>query len=160
MCDMDRYELAVILKDVGNFSMDDFAGRLTLQKTVCLLQAFGVDLKYRFGWYLHGPYCKALFKDGQGARRVFDALPEVNVSFDEEETQRRYEQFKEFMEDKKHDPALLEIGASICHLVAKGFDKGVVLGAVEDKKPEFSRGQCVSMWDELERYGVVCDGAS
>ena len=160
MRDMDRYELAAILKDVGNFSMDDFAGRLTLQKTVCLLQAFGVDLGYRFGWYLHGPYCKALFKDGHEARRVIGELPEVNVSFEGEEMQRRYEQFKEFMRDKKHDPALLEIGASICHLAATGIDKDDILKVTEDKKPEFSRSQCVSMWDELERYGVVGDGAA
>lgn len=157
---MDRYELAAILKDVGNFSMDDFAGRLTLQKTVCLLQAFGVDLGYRFGWYLHGPYCKALFRDGQEARRVIDDLPEVDVSFEGEETQGRYEQFKEFMQDKKHSPALLEIGASICHLAATGIDKDDILRVTEDKKPEFSRGQCVSMWNELERYGVVGDGTA
>lgn len=157
---MEHYELAAILKDVGNFSMDDFAGRLTLQKTVRLLQAFGVDLGYHFAWYLHGPYCKALFKDGHEARRVIDGLPRVEVSFEGEETQKRYEQFKEFMQDKKHDPTLLEICASICHLAAAGIGKDDILKVVEDKKPEFSRAQCVSMWDELEKYGAVDDGTA
>ena len=157
---MEHYELAAILKDVGNFSMDDFSGRLTLQKTVRLLQAFGVDLGYRFAWYIHGPYCKALFKDGHEARRVIDRLPGVEVRFEGEETQKRYEQFKEFMLDKKHDPALLEICASICHLAAAGIGRDNILEVAEDKKPEFSRDQCVSMWGELERYGVVGDGTA
>lgn len=154
---MDRYELAAILKDVGNFNMDDFAGRLTLQKTVCLLQAFGVNLGYRFTWYLHGPYCRALFKDGNEVRKVIDELPGAYVSF-KGETQERYERFQEFMQDKKHDPIRLEIGASICYLVAAGIGKGDALRAVEDKKAEFSRSQCESMWNELEGYGAVCDG--
>ena len=156
---MERYELAAILKDVGNFSMDDFAGRLTLQKTVCILQAFGVNLKYRFTWYIHGPYCKALYKDGNEVRKVIDKLPGPYVSF-KGKTQKRYEQFKEFMQDKKHDPVRLEICASICYLVSVGIDKDKALKAVEDKKPEFSRNQCVSMWDELEGYGVVGDGTA
>lgn len=157
---MEHYELAAILKDVGNFSMDDFSGRLTLQKTVRILQAFGVDLGYRFAWYIHGPYCKALFKDGHEARRVIDRLPVVEVCFEGEETQKRYEQYKEFMRDKKHDPALLEICASICHLAEAGIGKDYILKVAEDKKPEFSRDQCVSMWNELERYGVVGDGTA
>ena len=157
---MERYELAAVLKDVGNFSMDDFAGRLTLQKTVRILQAFGVDLGYRFGWYLHGPYCRALFRDGYEARSVIGRIPKMEVSFEDGKTQERYEQFKEFMGDKKHDPALLEICASICHLAAAGIGKEGILEAVEDKKPEFTRSQCVSMWDELEGYEVVGSGAA
>ena len=153
---MDRYELAAILKDVGNFSMDDFAGRLTLQKTVCLLQAFGVNLGYRFTWYLHGPYCKALFKDGHEARAVIDRLPGAYVSF-KGKAQGRYELFKGFMRDKKRDPARLEICASICYLAAAGLGKDDILEVTEGKKPEFTRIQCVSMWDELERCGVVGD---
>ena len=156
---MERYELAAVLKDVGNFSMDDFAGRLTLQKTVCLLQAFGVNLGYRFTWYLHGPYCRALFRDGHEASKVIDSLPKAHVSF-EGKAQGRYEQFKEFMLDKKHDPVRLEICASISYLAAAGLGKDDILKVTEDKKPEFDRSQCVSMWDELERYGVVGDGAA
>lgn len=152
---MERRELAIILKDVGNFSMDDFAGRLTLQKTVCLLQAFGVKLGYRFTWYLHGPYCKALVKDGYAARQVIGSLPDVDIRFEGDSIQRRYEEFKEFMADKKNEPALLEIAASIYHLAAAGIGKADALKFTEEKKDGFSRSQCVSMWDELEKYKVV-----
>ena len=156
---MDRYELAAILKDVGNFSMDDYAGRVALQRTVCILQAFGVDLGYRFGWYLHGPYCKALFRDGHEANTVAGGLPEAGVYFEGEETQERYERFKEFMRDKKYNPALLEIGASICHLAAAGIGRDGVLDAAGDRT-ELGRGRCATMWDELEGHGAVCDGTA
>lgn len=155
---MERYELAAILKDVGNFSMDDFTGRLTLQKTVCLLQAFGVNLGYRFTWYLHGPYCKALVRDGYAARQVVDDLPEIDISFEGEPVQRRYEQFKVFMSDKKNNATLLEICASICHLAAAGIGRADILKFTEDKKANFSRRQCASMWSELEKCGVVGNG--
>ena len=151
---MNHYELAAILKDVGNFRMDDFAGRLTLQKTVRLLQAFGVNLGYRFTWYLHGPYCRALAKDGHAACRVVDDLPDTSITF-EGPTPERYEQFTEFIGDKKNDHVLLEVCASICHLAAAELDKDAVLKFTEAKKPHFDRDRCVSMWNELEGYGVV-----
>ena len=45
---LDQYELAAVLNDIGNFDMSNFKGRLTLQKTVYLLQSFGLDLGYEF----------------------------------------------------------------------------------------------------------------
>ena len=159
VCGMERYELAAILKDVGNFSMDDFEGRATLQRTVCLLQAFGVNLGYCFTWYLRGPYCRALFWDGHEARGVIDSLPGAHVSF-EGRAQGRYGQFKEFMRDKKHDLVRLEACASISYLAAAGLGRDDILEVAEDKMPELGRGQCASMWDELEGYGVVGDGAA
>jgi len=37
--------------------------RKRVQKAVYLGQRSGVDLGYRFGWYLMGPYCPSLTKD-------------------------------------------------------------------------------------------------
>ena len=100
-----------------------------------------------------------VFKDGHEARAVIDGLPGAPVSFNGE-AQKCYERFKEFVQDKKHDPLRLEMCASICYLAAAGLSKDDILKVVEDKKPEFRRGQCVSMWDELERCGVVGNGAA
>ena len=79
---MERRELAAILRDVGNFSMDNFAGRLASQKTVRLLRAFGINPGYRHTWYLRGPYCRALVGDGHAAREVIDDLPELDMAFE------------------------------------------------------------------------------
>jgi len=37
--------------------------RLVLQKKIYLLQISGLDLRYRYNWYLHGPYCSSLTED-------------------------------------------------------------------------------------------------
>lgn len=154
---MEYCELVAVLKDVGSFSMDDFRGRLTPQKTVCLLQAFGVNLGYRFTWCLHEPYCKALVKIGYAARLVVDDLPEIDISFEGEPVQRRYEQFKVFMADKKSNATLLEIRASMYYLAAAGIGRADILKLTE-KKANFSRRQCVSVWSELEMCGVAGNG--
>ncbi|MGL4554157.1 MAG: hypothetical protein ACRC33_23585 [Gemmataceae bacterium] len=56
--------LSLALEALGRpMNLDDFPSRLTLQKTVYLIQAAGVDLDYRFRWYLHGPYSSGLTRD-------------------------------------------------------------------------------------------------
>ena len=43
--------------------IDTFDERKTIQKAVYLGQLTGVDLSYRFGWYLKGPYSPSLAED-------------------------------------------------------------------------------------------------
>lgn len=154
-CRLDHCDLAAIMKDIGNFDMGSFEGRLSFQKTVYLLQAFGVYLGYDFGWYIHGTYCPALTRDGFAIRGIVKKIPKINLHFASEETQQSYVKFKEFIEDDKNDPALLEIGASICYLSQLKLKKDELLDLVENKKPNFTKAQCVRMWDKLVKYGVV-----
>lgn len=151
----DEYDLAAIMNDIGNFDMDTFEGRLSLQKTVYLLQSFGVYLGYDFGWYIHGTYSPALTRAGFKIRAIVARMQEIDLRFATDESQARYDKFKEFIEDKKNDPALLEIGASICYLACIKLSKDKLLELVEDKKPHFTREQCVRVWNDLEKYGVV-----
>jgi len=60
--DKGRILLKLVLEQVGlgGLELDDFSGRLTLQKKVYLLQLTGLDLRYRYNWYLRGPYCPSL----------------------------------------------------------------------------------------------------
>jgi hypothetical protein len=60
-----RIELALVLKKLGRMplELDSFAKRFDLQKRVYLAQVSGADLGYRYGWYLHGPYCRGLTAD-------------------------------------------------------------------------------------------------
>lgn len=50
----DAFEIAL--------DMQSFSSRLLVQKKIYLLQLFGVDLGFRYGWYIRGPYCPALTK--------------------------------------------------------------------------------------------------
>lgn len=56
--------LKLCVDEIGGFSMSHFNGRLAYQKKVYLMQLFGVDLGYRFEWYLRGPYCTELTTAG------------------------------------------------------------------------------------------------
>ena len=58
----DHVLLKLVLDEIGlgDLKIDDFRSRKILQKKMYLLQLTGVDLGYRFNWYLYGPYCPAL----------------------------------------------------------------------------------------------------
>lgn len=156
---MGKYGLAAILNDIGGLDMGTFKGRLTLQKTVYLLQSFGVDLGYRFRWYLHGAYCTKLARDGFAIEGAASRMPAIPIEFEEDHMQSLYAEFKDFMADKKADPATLEIASSICYLDGCGLEKDEVLKHVEGKKAEFGREQCQHAWNELEKYRVVGHGS-
>ena len=56
--------LKLFLDELGIPSkIDTFDRRKTIQKAVYLGQLTGVDLSYRFGWYLKGPYSPSLAED-------------------------------------------------------------------------------------------------
>src|SRR5216683_1258278 len=42
---------------------ESLSGRIQLQKSVYLAQAAGVPLRYRYNWYLRGPYSPDLTRD-------------------------------------------------------------------------------------------------
>lgn len=50
----------LVLRELGGFKIDELENRVFAQKAVFLLQLLGVDLRFRFSWYLRGPYSKAL----------------------------------------------------------------------------------------------------
>ena len=64
---MDRQQIGVmlVLDALGvEFDLSCFNNRLIYQKAIYLAQAAGINLGYYYQWYLHGPYCSSLTKDG------------------------------------------------------------------------------------------------
>ena len=153
---VDVYSLGLLLKDIDNFDMGNFSGRLRFQKTVHLLQSFGIDLGYRYNWYLRGPYCPDLTKDGFELKDVMPKLWNIPIEFEDEADQIRYNNFKAFIMGKKDDQNALEIASSICFLRNKeGLDKEKVLRLTKGKRAHFTMDECQRLWDELEKYEVV-----
>jgi hypothetical protein len=63
---MNRRQIALklVLKELGaQATLKTFDDRLILQKTVYLVQQFGIPLGYSFSWYLRGPYSRDLTAD-------------------------------------------------------------------------------------------------
>ena len=138
--------------------MDTFNGRIVFQKRIQLLQSFGIDLGYYYNWYLRGPYCSDLAKNGFELKDVIEKIPKITVEFADSQIQSRYDNFKKFIQDKKDDSKQLEIASSICFLRnEEGLDKPLVLKLTEGKRKAIEMSECEKMWDELEKYGVIKD---
>ncbi|MFH1113893.1 MAG: hypothetical protein V1792_08230 [Pseudomonadota bacterium] len=63
---MDRGQVALklFLDELGvSFDIETIDDRKRVQKAIYLGQLSGVDLGYRFGWYVMGPYCPSLTRD-------------------------------------------------------------------------------------------------
>lgn len=71
-----QLELFVCLDALRGMDVSSFEGRLCLQKHVYLLQLFGVDLGYRFSWYLHGSYSSSLTEVAFEVEQNRDTLAE------------------------------------------------------------------------------------
>ena len=69
--------MIVAQKLLGGVHLSTFEGRLSLQKAIYLAQVCGVDLGYRYSWYVHGPYSPDLAETAFGyqeRKRYFDQL--------------------------------------------------------------------------------------
>src|SRR5260221_6188475 len=60
-----RVELKLVLDEAGIFdiTLDTFFPRFNIQKRIYLIQVMGNDLRYRYGWYIRGPYSRNLTAD-------------------------------------------------------------------------------------------------
>ena len=156
----DIYEIGLLAKDAGNFDADSYEGRITFQRTIHILQSFGIDLGYYYHWMLRGPYSMELAKDCHGVAEAVKNIHDIPVEFRHEEDQTAYDNFKRFMEHRKDDPDQLDIATSICHLHNEvGIGKEPALDLTAGKNERYGIRECRKVWDDLERYGVVGDKA-
>lgn len=152
---VEAVNLGLVLKALDNFDMSTFGGRLVLQKTIYLLQSFGVYLGYRFSWYIRGPYSPRLARAGFELEDVYGKITEPGRF--RGGAQKKFDAFLAFMGDKKNDPDRLEILASI-HFLKKihpGMAKREIIGRVKSKQAYFTEKQCAEAWKDLRDAGVI-----
>ena len=153
----EAIELGFILKQIRGyeFSMDDFDGRLSLQKTIYLLQAFGVNLGYSFSWRLRGPYCSLLTTNGFTLDRVYHLLPDHDTKFKNDRAHKQFAKFQRFIEGKGLES--LEILALIHYLKeCLGLDDETTVRKILDKKrTNFDEGQIRRELEYIRKEGLV-----
>ncbi|MCB9654401.1 MAG: hypothetical protein H6729_09770 [Deltaproteobacteria bacterium] len=96
---MNRRQISalLILKELGiGYKMESFADRLSVQKSLYLAQAAGVDLGHYYNWYLRGPYSPTVTQD------IFDAIENYDVAT----------QIKEWELDQKTREGLSKLSTS------------------------------------------------
>ena len=150
-------ELGYILKQIPGyeFSVDRFDDRLRLQKTVYLLQAFGINRGYEFGWYLRGPYCSLVAMDGFDLRGVYGRIPKGETAFTTRRANVLFDRFCSLVSDKS--TAYLEIAVYLHHIKhgGTGGSDDDIRKKVEDKRPEFTAEQVEEAWSDLLREGLI-----
>jgi len=152
-------ELGGILKRIDNYNPETFESsfndRLIFQKTIYLLQAFGLYLGYYFSWYIHGPYYTSFNIDGFALIDKYSEVP--HVRFVEEKDEVIFRTFKNFLTKRKNDADWLEILASI-HILKKLYpakNKNRIINKVMDKDPHFSREICEEAFVHLKKFGLI-----
>ena len=109
-----KYILYMLAKEF-DLKREDTSKRLVLQKTIYLLQAYGLKLGYGFSWYRYGPYSQDLVQD---AYEVLHSAKDTyqrrvgSLSFSTS-CKRRFDKFKKICGDTLKDPAQLELIASV-----------------------------------------------
>lgn len=144
--------LGSLLKRIGNYDkMESFDGRLKLQKTIYLMQTFDLNLGYDFSWYIRGPYCKELTKDGYGLKQVYDSISEGK--FKDPSAEQKFLHFLDFIKGHENNADWLEITASI-HFLKKVYpdlSKKEILNTVQNKQDYFTFEDCQNAWNYLEK---------
>jgi len=153
---MDRkISLGGLFKRLETFDMDTFDGRLILQKTVYLMQAYGLPLGYNFSWYIYGPYSPDLTKDGYEIKDIYQNIPKMK--FVKEDREMRFNEFIKIFGQYIKNAYWLELLASI-HFLKKLYpseNKENILIKVEKKQPYIKKIDCETAWNYLEKIGLL-----
>lgn len=138
-----RDKIHQLCKEMGvEPNIESFSGRKQMQKLTYLFEAFGIDLGFRFSWYVHGPY------DSRLTRVLYDDDPgysgrQVQDKFEKEEEKLRA--LKKFLGRDVHSSRVLELISSLHYLLLvaqpKKVDNDTIINNLLDLKPQFSEGE-------------------
>jgi hypothetical protein len=158
-----------VLDHVGQPArVDAFEDRFMIQKKVYLARLTELDLGYRFGWYLRGPYCRELTYD---VYRLTEQLELGDEDYKGEELSPRAARLagraREIWAGRPEgisEADWLELLASLHYLkhiaywprgTPQDFD-GIFKGLV-DSKPRFKgrKADARKAWGHLEKVGLL-----
>ena len=146
-----------VIKRVSNFNMETLNGRKIFQKTTYLIQAFGIELGYEFNWYLYGVYSPDLADVGYKLQDIYDDVSESK--FTNEENEKRFQEFLEFITPMKEDVHRLMINSSLHYLQEQNPDlhrDQLIEFLIEEKDLSDEKfDECVEEWQRMKDYGLV-----
>lgn len=146
-----------------SLDMDTFDNRLVLQKSIYLMQVFGVDLGFRFGWHLRGPYCSDLTKTAFELKENPESADPEGITLPASVIER-IERFKHWAASSKPGnlPEIdwLELLASMHYIrhvayVRKSKTKEIVCQELISRKPWYQQEQIDSAWNALNDQGLI-----
>lgn len=154
----------LLMQAFGGLRMNDFTGRLRLQKLVYLFQVLGVDLQFRFGWYLRGPYSRGLAGVGFELVRdenVRELVEEYGLS---PESSNRVELLKELVNEQRaglDEADWLELLSSIHYIKHISLPplllerRNALRHLREYGKTRYTEEHVAAAWQALEEKGLI-----
>jgi uncharacterized protein YwgA len=151
--------LGAVLKRIDSFNLCTFKGRLVLQKTVYLLQSYGLNLGYTFTWYLHGPYSPQLTKDAFRLQKIYDDIPAAQ--FTDTKIEQKLEKFLGFLGNRKADGDWLEQLACTHFLreLNPQEKEEIIIDKVLKHEYHFTRDNCEKAWAYLVENKLIRERA-
>jgi uncharacterized protein YwgA len=140
--------LFMLAKEFG-LGRETVERRLMLQKTVYLLQAFGMNLGYGYSWYRYGPYSQDLVSDSYQvlhSEKLRYAEKTQNYRFSKD-TQKQFELFRKAFSSSIGDPRKLELLASVHFILSTWHpdaNESTIPGIFHQYKKTFYDGTSIS----------------
>ena len=156
----NRTILYKVAKEFG-LKRDSTEERLKLQKTIYLLQAFGLKLGYGFSWYRYGPYSQDLVYDAYtvlGSEKD-DYEQAVSTWRFSESCRQKFGRFRDICRDILQSAEQLELVASVNFLRDTWYpnaDRSQMPGLLRTHKARFFNGQPLSDDEMIRRAFDIC----
>lgn len=160
-------DFKLVVDQVGDFNMDSLRGRIALQKKIYLLQLSGLDLGYRFNWYIRGPYSPSLadiaFEVWNNKEYVAEEVSEYELG---SESLDLISKIKGLITSKSPFPDLedygwLELLASVHYIRHIAYspnqnkDKQHICQSVLELKPQYKLKHVEKAWDTLNEWDLI-----
>lgn len=158
---IDNRTILYKLAEEFDLKRDSTEERLKLQKTIYLLQAYGLKLGYGFSWYRYGPYSQDLVYDAYtvlGPERPKYEQAASTWSFSQSCLQR-FNEFKKICADILQSPEHLELVASVDFLRNTWYpdaQRSQMPGLLRTHKTRFFDGQPISDEDMIYQAFDMC----
>ena len=168
--DKNHILLKLVLDRIGfgNIAIETFEKRMILQKKIYLLQLTGVDLEYRYNWYIYGPYSPALAHTAFTLREEIKYDDEFNKYELNSKTKSKFDTLDKIFglpfTPETNEPEWLELLASLHYLKHIAYWPGKsnpefeeVFEKLKESKPHFTDKMDLAKisWERLDGTGLV-----
>lgn len=135
--------------------MSSFNDRLRFQKIIYIMNSAGIDLDYRFGWHLRGPYSSSLASDGFALTNRPETFIDIPYRVPEK-CAKIIENIREKFSNDITDISKLELFAAIL-FIAKSEGESTdseIVERVRNRKPWFDESTIESALHRLRESGL------
>ncbi len=168
--DRERILLKLVLDEIGlgDLKLDSFSDRLRIQKKIYLTQIAGLDMGYRYNWYIRGPYCPSLTQNAFLLKDEITDKEREDEEYTLTETAKNYigkanEIWSLPLDVEATEPDWIELLASLHYLanIAYWPNKVVtqkkVATELKKAKPHFNGKDTLiaKAWERLETLGFI-----